>query len=226
MTSRQKQALATKNKIFEVTMRLGMTSGFENLTISDICREASISVGSFYHYFRSIDAVIQEQYSAYDQYIIDMLEVSPLHGSATDRIWQLFSLKYNYVAIRGPQFIVRQYRGQFTQLDSSNSVFFNENRVMHKTLTDILAAGAEQGEFSLDVTPAYLANVLLVFSRGITLDWALRNGGYDLQVVALDYLNIVLKQYITHTETAFNGTHQAETHARPVSALPEASTSA
>lgn len=200
LTNRQKQAITTKNKIFEVTMRLGMSGGFENITISDICREASISVGSFYHYFRSIDAVIQEQYNAYDQYIVDMLEADPLHGSAEERMWQLFSLKYDYVAIRGAQFIVRQYRGQFAQIDTSNSVFFDENRITYKTLTEILRAGISRGEFSLDVSPAYLANVLLVFSRGITLDWALRNGDYDLKTVALGYLNVVMKQYVTRNQ--------------------------
>lgn len=200
LTNRQKQAIATKNKIFEVTMRLGMSGGFENLTIGDICREASISVGSFYHYFRSIDAVIQEQYNAYDQYIVDMLEADPLHGSAEERMWQLFSLKYDYVAIRGAQFIVRQYRGQFAQIDTSNSVFFDETRVTHKTLVEILTAGVAKGEFSLDVSPSYLANALLVFSRGITLDWALRNGNYDLKTVALGYLNIVMKQYVTRNQ--------------------------
>lgn len=202
LTNRQKQALVTRNRIFEATMRLGMDSGFEKLTINDVCKEASVSVGTFYHYFRSIDAVIQEQYSAYDQYIAETLADSPLYGSSEERLWQLFSLKYNYVSVRGAQFIVRQYRGQFAQIETSNSVFYDENRIMHKTVVEILRAGVAAGEFSMDISPSFLANILLVFSRGITLDWALKAGNYDLKQTALSYLQVVMNQYIVRKQAS------------------------
>lgn len=203
LTNRQKQAMVTRNRIFEATMRLGMDGGFEKLTINDVCKEANVSVGTFYHYFRSIDAVIQDQYSAYDRYIAETLADSPLYGSSEERLWQLFSLKYNYVSVRGAQFIVRQYRGQFAQLDTSNSVFYDEGRIMYKTVVEILRTGVAEGEFSMDMEPSYLANVLLVFSRGITLDWALRSGSYDLKQVALGYLSIVMDQYIVRNRARF-----------------------
>lgn len=196
LTNRQKQAIATKNKIFDTTMRLGMDKGFEKLTVNEICREASISVGTFYHHFISIDAVIQEQYSTYDQFIAVQLSNAPLHGSAKDRLWQLFSLKYDYVSIRGAQFIVRQFRGQFAQIENSNQVFYNEDRITHRTVIEILNYGIEQGEFCKNSDIQMLANALLIFSRGITLDWALRNGQYDLKLKALSYLDIMINQYI------------------------------
>lgn len=51
LTSRKKQALRTRQKIFKKTMELGTQKGFAALKITDVCKAANISVGTFYHYF-------------------------------------------------------------------------------------------------------------------------------------------------------------------------------
>ncbi|MDO4314161.1 MAG: TetR/AcrR family transcriptional regulator [Oscillospiraceae bacterium] len=196
LTRRRQQAIDTKNRIFEVTMQLGSEIGYESLDISSICKAANISVGTFYHYFRSLDAVFQEQYYQYDSFIAKSIQDSPLLGSATERLWQLFSLKYRYVVAHGVQSIVRQYRGQFAQVDSENSIFYSEERITVKALISILEEGIANGEFVMGDSPKFVANVLLVFSRGILVDWALKNGSYDLEKVALQNLNLIMRQYI------------------------------
>lgn len=196
LTKRQQQAIETKNRIFEVTMQLGSEIGYESLDINSICKAANISVGTFYHYFRSLDAVFQEQYYQYDSFIAKSIQDSPLLGSATERLWQLFSLKYNYVVAHGVQSIVRQYRGQFAQVDTENSMFYSEDRITVKALISILEEGIANGEFVIDDSPKFVANALLVFSRGILVDWALKNGSYDLKEVALHNLNLIMRQYI------------------------------
>ena len=47
----------TKSRIFEAAMELGAKIGYESLNINEICNAAGVSVGTFYHYFSSIDAV-------------------------------------------------------------------------------------------------------------------------------------------------------------------------
>lgn len=53
LTKRKKQAMETKNRIFETAMELFAKKGYKDIKIEDICRLADVSVGAFYHYFPS-----------------------------------------------------------------------------------------------------------------------------------------------------------------------------
>lgn len=197
MTNRQKQAIATKQKIFDVTMRLGMKRGFNNLRITDICSEANVSVGTFYNYFRSIDAVFQEQYKDYDAYMEKGLAEIPLSGSCGERVMQLFSVNLKYVIMHGTDLIERQYKGMFEQTASENEFFYAESRVTSSCLTGILEQGLTNGELQTDIPACSLARAILIFYRGITIDWALHNGAYDLRKYTLNQIAIYLNQFLT-----------------------------
>nr|WP_325295921.1 TetR/AcrR family transcriptional regulator [uncultured Oscillibacter sp.] len=204
-TKRQLQAMDTKSRIFEAAMELGAKIGYESLNINEICNAAGVSVGTFYHYFSSIDAVFQEQYVTFDRYFSAAIEKAPLSGSFFQDIRHLFTLKYEYVSERGPQFIVRQYRGQFSQVETENAFFYSKNRIMHTLLLETLRKGIFQGELKLSagMTPEFFADSFLVFSRGITVDWALKNANYDLKERGIRMLNIMLQPYLIGQDSTF-----------------------
>ena len=58
ITKRQQQAAESRKRIFDSAMKLINNKGFENVSISDICKSAKCSVGTFYHYFPSKDDLI------------------------------------------------------------------------------------------------------------------------------------------------------------------------
>ena len=60
--NRQKQALATKQKIFSRAISLFARQSYENVTVQDICAEADVSVGAFYHHFKSKENILDEGY--------------------------------------------------------------------------------------------------------------------------------------------------------------------
>lgn len=196
LTARKQQALRTREKIFNTTMKLASKNGFTSLKIADICKAAGVSVGTFYHYFPSLDAVFQEQYIAYDEFIAASIREKPLSASCIDQMYQLFSLMYDYVSERGVQFIVRQYSGQFKQINTANTVFFCENRIMFKTLLSVLRNGVENGELKAETPVDFVTNSMLIFARGLTIDWALRNGTYDLKSVAFQHLDLMIRQFV------------------------------
>ena len=200
MTARKRQALKTREKIFNTTMKIGSKKGFADLKISEICKAAGVSVGTFYHYFPSLDSVFQEQYIAYDEFISKSIREKPLSGSSVDQLYQLFSLKYDYVSEKGVQFIVRQYSGQFKQIDTANTFFYSKERVMFKTLLSILQQGISSGELVTQIPADFIANSLLIFSRGLTIDWALKNGSYDLKTVACQHLDMMIRQFVVRKE--------------------------
>ena len=53
LTSRQKQAMETKQRIKSAAIKLFEERGFDNVYIEDIAAEAGCSVGNIYHYFKN-----------------------------------------------------------------------------------------------------------------------------------------------------------------------------
>jgi AcrR family transcriptional regulator len=68
MTKRALQAEETKNKIVKATMEIMEKSGFNNMTIQEINERAGVSVGTFYHYFKTKEDVFYELYRKADNY--------------------------------------------------------------------------------------------------------------------------------------------------------------
>lgn len=60
MTNRQIRAVETKKKIMEAAKALISANGFENISIDDIAKEAGVSTGSFYTYFKRKEDVVEE----------------------------------------------------------------------------------------------------------------------------------------------------------------------
>ncbi len=59
-TNRQIRAMETKRKIMRAAKILISARGFENISIEDIAREAGVSTGSFYTYFKRKEDVVEE----------------------------------------------------------------------------------------------------------------------------------------------------------------------
>ena len=45
----------TKEKLYDAALGLILSKGFVGTSVDDICREAKVTKGSFFHYFRSKD---------------------------------------------------------------------------------------------------------------------------------------------------------------------------
>ena len=57
---RQIRAVETRKRIVAAAKKLITDNGFENVSIEDIAREAAVSTGSFYTYFKRKEDVIEE----------------------------------------------------------------------------------------------------------------------------------------------------------------------
>ena len=51
--TRKEKATKTKRKIFETAVRLIKENGYNNVTISEICKSAGVAKGSFYVHYNS-----------------------------------------------------------------------------------------------------------------------------------------------------------------------------
>lgn len=170
MTSRKQQAILSKRHILETAFALTEEKGFDSLTIQDICRAADVSVGAFYHYFASKEALILEWYGVADDYfqenVIPRLEKSD--ADITEKIIAFAEEQVGLGVRYGSKHISRLYRAQLLH---NNEQFFSMERGMVNGMVALLESGVEKGELKEEVVTEDLAHELFIIIRGITLDW-------------------------------------------------------
>ncbi|MEL7571009.1 MAG: TetR/AcrR family transcriptional regulator, partial [Eubacteriaceae bacterium] len=74
ITSRQAQAIKTKNKILKTAIDMMQKKGFDNITIKGISKNAGVSVGSFYYYFNSKDDILLDIFHKADDYFSENID--------------------------------------------------------------------------------------------------------------------------------------------------------
>lgn len=154
----------------ETAFALTEEKGFDSLTIQDICKAAEVSVGAFYHYFPSKEALILEWYGVADEYfqenVLPRLERSD--ADITEKII-VFAEEQVGLGVRyGVKHISQLYRAQ---LQHNSGQFFSMERSMVNGMVRLLESGVEKGELKEGVVAGELAHELFIIIRGITLDW-------------------------------------------------------
>ena len=74
---RRAQGQATEQRLIEAGRRLMLQHGYEEVSIRDICREAGVTTGAFYHHFSSKEQMLEMGGQQLDLYIQQQLRFRP-----------------------------------------------------------------------------------------------------------------------------------------------------
>lgn len=201
MTNRQKQAIATKQKILDVAEKLINEKGFEAVSVDDIVNDCGVAKGTFYHYFKSKDDILtyvmrspyeqlKQEYEQSEglpqlerlrQFIINwftMVDKFNLHFSR-----QSFRL-YVEPDARG------EFGGEITHMDMGMEL-----------VRGCLQAAVSSGELSADTPVELLAKEMMFSMQGSTLYQCKYAEEFDVIQWCESFLGLVfgalLKPYIT-----------------------------
>ncbi len=176
LTMRQQQAIKTKNKISKVAVELMNKNGFNNTTIEEISSKAGVSVGAFYHYYKSKEDVFLDIYKEADDYFKDEVEDKLTSESTLENIMIFFRYYAKYNNERGIENTSQLY-------NTKNKLFIAKGRYMKTLLEEVIVKGQEKGDVRTDMSPEEIVDYLFVFTRGIVYDWCIHEGDYDLEEV-------------------------------------------
>ena len=109
LSKQQKKSMETKEKIFKAAKRILQRSGYETLSIKNICEEAGVSNGSFYHHFKTKDDLLS--YYIEDQPSInpDLLDLPENAEDAKRTIIQVYLNYVSYCKELGVEFMAGYY---------------------------------------------------------------------------------------------------------------------
>ncbi len=173
-TSRDRQAAATKGRIYRCGVRLMNRYGYDHVTVGQIAEKAGVSVGTFYHHFKSKLDLLGEVFRQGDAYFteyVPRLMRDPMR--CAQRIEEYFA-RYAALALQNGLEMVRSL------YVPTNRMFLTHGRAMQDLLTEILRIGQQGGEVTPEPDAAQITEMLFVVARGVIFDWCLHDGQTDL----------------------------------------------
>ena len=186
MTKRQIQAQNTKEKIYRTSVELMEKKGLNNITVEEICKEAGVSVGSFYNCFKSKNDILNDIYKVADDYFLNVVANDMKAGSTNDKIVRFFCYYADYNVHRGLDFVKHLY-------NPWNKMFIKKGRHMQVVLQNIVEEGQKRGEIPTGMLPEEIVEYFFIAVRGIIYDWCFHDGQYDLVEFTKNYVRRLIK---------------------------------
>lgn len=191
MTNRQKQALATKQNIFRCAVSLFAQKSYENVTVSDICQEAQVSVGAFYHHYKSKENILEECYHLFDQEV-ELAWMSGHPSDGFDAIRFLISEQAASMERMGASASLQYFKNQ---LSCSEKYILNPDRFFYQTIKNTIESEIVSGR--LTGNAFMITEDILSTTRGTIYDWCLHEGSYSLSEKMLRMTEMVLQYYLS-----------------------------
>lgn len=191
--SRQIQAELTKKRLLTVAMRLMKEKGFDNVKISDICEEANVSTGAFYHHIRNKAGIVIEGYAECDIYFSEIISPSLVGNTSIEVVLKYIDYQMEYAEDFGADLCTQIYKAQITE---GTEFFLSLERSLPNGLIELIERLQEHNVIKKDKQAIIIANELLVISRGIIYNWCQQHGSYNLRKFAHEIVSNYIQHYL------------------------------
>lgn len=192
LTRRQIKALETKKRLFEASILLFAEKGYDEVTIDEIVAKAGTSKGNFYTHFKSKHHVIVEQLKQADSHLTVINNFTSSQTSI-EKLLVLIKKQLEYVkTVIGFETFKILYHSQLKNNPGDESFNVDPNRPMYQIINKIIIEGQINGELRDDINHDYLTIMVIRALRGLTLDWCLYNGKFDLIEEGQKFFSIFL----------------------------------
>ena len=168
----------TKERIFQAAIRILQKSGYENLSIKNICEEAGVSNGSFYHHFKTKDDLLSYYIEAQPAVSPDTLELPSNREEAKMAIVKVYLDYAAYCKELGVEFIAGYYNPKNQAL---NPDIRTERPYPIVTVQHYIEKAVSAGAISFKLSIAEVVNDIRMLVIGNAFEWAMRNGEVDIE---------------------------------------------
>jgi AcrR family transcriptional regulator len=182
----------TKERLYHTAMEMLIERGFQATTIRDICKQANVSVGTFYSYFDSKNSILFEVVRKIDHYFVDEVQPRLEDKPCKDQILEYFTEYGTYLEHMNFETVCVLYNVE--------NIWVVRYRPLHRVLTSILTTGQLNGEVTRDMTAEQLCEYLFMGVRGIAFSWCAVKASFSITERITDYMNLALKGILTSPE--------------------------
>ncbi|WP_101694972.1 TetR/AcrR family transcriptional regulator [Dorea phocaeensis] len=170
---------STKARIVKSAWNLFYKNGYEQTTVEEIIAASKTSKGTFYHYFKGKEALLNSLSYLFDEKYEELVPLIDDNMSCRDKLLylnhELFDMIEHSIDIK---LLASLYSSQLVTKDKKS--LSDKKRFYFQWITEIIEAGLESGEFKNSSSAGELMNVYAMYERALLYDWALFKGKYSL----------------------------------------------
>ena len=178
LSRQQLKSQETKKKIFLAAKNILKREGYEALSIKNICEEAGVSNGSFYHHFKTKDDLLS-------YYIEEQPSISPelldTPSETSDVIHTIIQVYINYVKYcqdLGVEFMANYYTPKNQSLNPLKRTARSYPIV---TVREYLHQNISTGIIHLNLPLDDVITDIRMIVIGNVFEWCLKNGNTDFE---------------------------------------------
>ena len=172
---RKLQGKETERRILNAALDLMRDRGFDKVSIRDICKEAGITTGAFYHHFSSKEALLESGFAPLDDYM-----AGALAGHEEEppdlRLWRILSAYAKFMEQSG-ELIGRYYQRRIAEPGTRS---MDATRYTLRAMLDCFRQAEGEGLLRPEHPPEWVADFCFRHFRGVVIDWVLHRGSYPL----------------------------------------------
>ena len=193
MAQKQARSQETTDAIMRAAMKLGSLKGINAVTVREICAEAGVSIGAFYHHFSSRQDLFHRAFESFDRALNRKMAQFDETKSPLEMLTELLMFQVTYVSREGRGVISSYYR---TILNDTTHAAVNPDRSYYRAAHAYVQRLADAGQLRPEYQPQQIAELCISFIRGCLIDWCLHDQNYDVIAHTRRVLPILIRGFI------------------------------
>lgn len=185
-----------KTRIIKAAWNLFYKKGYRKTTIEDIITASRTSKGTFYHYFKSKEGLLNTLSDLFDEKYLELSESIDPGLTAREKLLYLNKEQFQMIEETiSYSLIAYLYSAQLVTKDKRS--LSDHKRFYFTWITEIIQEGLDRGEFKNTSSAKELMDVYAMFERALIYDWALSKGNFSLSQYSQKLLVHVLDTFAT-----------------------------
>ena len=178
LSKQQLKSKETKAKIFRAAKHILQKQGYEQLSIKNICEEAGVSNGSFYHHFKTKDDLLSYYIEEQPSINPDLLDMPRNATEAKAAIIQVYLNYVHYCQDLGVEFMSNYYTPKNQSL---NPLIRTERPYPIVTVHNYLQKAIDADIIKPDLDLEDITTDIRMIVIGNVFEWCLKSGEADFE---------------------------------------------
>lgn len=171
MTTTQARGAETRNTILEAALDLFSQNGYDTTSVAEICQNAQISKGAFYHHFASKQDLFLALMDTWIDFVADMFQsAGETAQSVPDALNQMASIAGGLLeTMEGGFPILLEFWTQASRHPAIWEKAIAPYRRFLDYFTDLIQTGIDEGQFVSTLNPEQAARTIISIAMGLLL---------------------------------------------------------
>ncbi|MCQ3937380.1 MAG: hypothetical protein DPW18_10075 [Chloroflexi bacterium] len=191
----QQRSEETRSRIMESAVKLFSSRGYNAASVDDICKDAGISKGAFYHHFESKQTLFLALLDGWLQTIDHAIEASK-DKTAPETFMQITeAFPYIFASANEGLPMFLEFWLQASRDEKIWQASVAPYRRYHKYFTSLIKKGVDEGSF-VEVNPELTSRMIISTAMGLLLQSLMDPKGAKWEKVARDSTNLLVNSLL------------------------------